>query len=165
MPAGCSGGACPARRRLSRLLEQDRSGPLAGKAVNVKWYLKREASGTCRCPRRSTTTWCSQVHVQLPRHRRGGTRTMAGPTRCTSSTPTTCSDLIGRGVKVGVATGVRIARWKAAEIYPTSANPALPVSARQAAQLALFGRRLPDVPRPPLSRGNTTACFVTAHAA
>ena len=50
------------------------------------------------------------------------------------------ADLTSRGVKVGVATGVRNAHWEAAEIYPTSANPALPVSARQAAKLALFGR-------------------------
>ena len=43
-----------------------------------------------------------------------------------------------RGVKVGVASGVREALWLAAEIYPTVRNPALPLSNEQRHLLALF---------------------------
>jgi hypothetical protein len=49
------------------------------------------------------------------------------------------AELTSRGVKIGVAAGVRNAQWEAAEIYPTSANPTLPVSKEQSVQLALFG--------------------------
>jgi hypothetical protein len=48
------------------------------------------------------------------------------------------TDLTSRGVKVGIATSIRNAQWEAAEIYPTSANPSLTVSAAQSTQLALF---------------------------
>jgi hypothetical protein len=42
------------------------------------------------------------------------------------------------GVKVGVATSVRVAQWNAAEIYPRSTNPALVLTDRQRAQLAML---------------------------
>lgn len=42
------------------------------------------------------------------------------------------------GVKVGVATSVRVAQWNAAEIYPSATNPALILTDRQRAQLAMF---------------------------
>lgn len=42
------------------------------------------------------------------------------------------------GVKVGVANSVRVAQWNAAEIYPRATNPALILTDRQRAQLAMF---------------------------
>jgi hypothetical protein len=45
----------------------------------------------------------------------------------------------GRGVKIGVASGVRVAQWQAAEIYPSNTNPALALTEEQREQLALFG--------------------------
>ena len=43
------------------------------------------------------------------------------------------------GAKVGVASGVREVQWAAAEVYPTAANPRLPLSEEQRRQFALFG--------------------------
>jgi hypothetical protein len=46
--------------------------------------------------------------------------------------------LQANGVKVGVATSVRVVQWNAAEIYPRSTNPAPVLTDRQRAQLAMF---------------------------
>jgi len=58
--------------------------------------------------------------------------------RCTSFNLRTCWPLEATGVKVGVATNVRVAQWNAAEIYPRATNPALILTDRQRAQLAMF---------------------------
>lgn len=49
-------------------------------------------------------------------------------------------NLRGRGVKIGVASSVRAARWEAAQIYPEQRNQAL---ALQPAQIDLLRRFAP----------------------
>jgi hypothetical protein len=116
-----------------------RSGPFAGRSVNVKWYLKREgvldmtesaaldyylvlagppsAAGSSRG---STRPWCiDAVYLFDARHLR--------------------EQQIARGVKLGVASSVTTRQWQAAEVYPSTANPLLPVSASQRVLLQLFG--------------------------
>ena len=44
-------------------------------------------------------------------------------------------------VKLSEATSIRKALWTAAEIYPTSTNPLLPLTDEQRAMLALFAPR------------------------
>jgi len=48
------------------------------------------------------------------------------------------AEQIERGAKRGIAASVLKRRWAAAEIYPATGNPLLPVNSGQAALLALF---------------------------
>jgi hypothetical protein len=114
------------------------AGPLSGRSVNVKWYLKREGlldvtaapnldyylvltgpASAALSSRQGLRPWCiAAVHLfdakQLLEEQRA------------------------RGVKTGTASSVRAAQWDAAEIYPRPVNPVLSVSADQAALLRLF---------------------------
>jgi hypothetical protein len=115
-----------------------RSGPLRGRTVNIKWYLKREGlldmtESTAldyylvltgpRSPAVSslgtTRPWCIEaVYLFQARQLR--------------------AEQITRGVKRGVASSVTRQQWEAAEIYPSATNTHLPVTTRQAEQLKLF---------------------------
>jgi hypothetical protein len=112
---------------------------LAGKTVNVKWYLKQE--GVLDMSLSDALDY--YLVLTGPRSAaassKGGTRPWRIDAVYLFDSKHLLTDLTSRGIKVGIATGVRNAHWEAAEIYPTPANPALPVSAPQAAQLALFG--------------------------
>lgn len=115
-----------------------RSGPLTGKSVNVKWYLKREGI--------LDMTDAAELDYYL---------VLTGPKATATDVRTTRAWRIDavylfdskrllaeqhtRGAKVGVASGVRVAQWLAAEIYPAATNPALPLTEDQRHQLALFG--------------------------
>jgi len=48
------------------------------------------------------------------------------------------TELLERGVKLGVASSVRAVQWDAAEIYPRSRNQDLVVSEPQRRKLAMF---------------------------
>jgi hypothetical protein len=103
-----------------------RSGPLQGRTVNIKWYLKREGM--------LDTTESTVLDYYL---------VLAGPpSAAVSSRGTTrpwCieavflfdarqlrSEQIMRGVKRGVASSVIKQQWTAAEIYPSPTNTQLP---------------------------------------
>jgi len=115
-----------------------RSGPLAGKTVNVKWYLKHE--GLLDIAR------AGEPHYYL---------VLAGPpVQATSSrdthrpwtiqtvylihTPALMSDVRARGVAVGAATSVRRSVWQASEIYPTPTNLDLPLDDDQRSLLKML---------------------------
>jgi hypothetical protein len=115
-----------------------RSGPLQGRTVNIKWYLKREGlldttestaldyylvltgpPSAAVSSRGSTRPWCIEaVFLFDARQLR--------------------SEQITRGVKRGVASSVIKQQWTAAEIYPSPTNTQLPVTSQQAEQLKLF---------------------------
>jgi hypothetical protein len=114
------------------------SGPLQGRSVNIKWYLKREglldmADSTALdyylvltgppsssvSSLNTTRPWCIEA-VYLFEARQLLTEQMA------------------RGVKRGVASSVIRQQWEAAEIYPSAINPQLAVTPQQAEQLRLF---------------------------
>jgi hypothetical protein len=114
-----------------------RSGPLAGKTMNVKWYLKREGL--------LDMTKAPQLDYYL---------VLAGP-KATARDPNTLrpwlitsvhlfdsprllAEQAARSVKVGVASSVTEAQWTAAEIYPTPTNPVLQLTQSQRDQLARF---------------------------
>ncbi|QYC44221.1 hypothetical protein Nocox_33255 [Nonomuraea coxensis DSM 45129] len=117
------------------------SGPLRGRTVNVKWYLKREGlldlteraeldhylvlagpASPAASSRGGTRPWCIEsVHVFDARQ--------------------VVAELRARGVRVGTASSVRAAQWAAAEIYPRASNPVLPVRPEQAELLRLFAPR------------------------
>jgi hypothetical protein len=114
------------------------SGPLQGRTVNIKWYLKREglldttesaaldyylvltgAPAAAASSRGTTRPWCIEaVFLFDARQLR--------------------SEQITRGVKRGVASSVIKQQWAAAEIYPSASNPRLTVTSQQAEQLRLF---------------------------
>ena len=114
-----------------------RSGRLAGKTVNVKWYLKREGL--------LDMTEASELDYYL---------VLAGPKATSKDVRTVRAwkvDAVylfdsqqlldqqrARGVKIGVASGVRDAQWLAAELYPTNTNETLLVTKDQRNQLSLF---------------------------
>jgi hypothetical protein len=115
-----------------------RSGPLRGRTVNVKWYLKREGLlDTTEAPaldyylvltgppsaaassRGTTRPWRIEAAFLFDARRLRAEQTM-------------------RGVKRGIASSVIKQQWAAAEIYPSPVNTQLTVTPRQAAQLKLF---------------------------
>lgn len=114
-----------------------RSGPLAGRTVNIKTYGKWDGlldtsddpkldyylvlSGpraTSMTPKGSARPWgITNVYLFDARQLR--------------------DDLISRGIKLGTATSVRVALWKAAEVYPAE-HPELQLAPEQAAALNQF---------------------------
>lgn len=114
-----------------------RSGPLAGRTVNVKHYTRNEGL--------LDMTDSDELEYYL---------VMTGPrgaARSGTHRPWTIdqvylfdafeltSALRAYMRRIGVATSVRAEHWHAAEIHPRAANPALKLTAAQAAALAGFG--------------------------
>ncbi len=117
------------------------SGPLHGRTVNVKWYLKRDGlldvtrseildyylvltgpAGPAAHSRGTVRPWCLEsVYLFDARHLLG--------------------ELRERGVKIGAATSVKSPQWVAAEIYPTPSNKALIVQPEQRVLLQQFAPR------------------------
>lgn len=105
--------------------------------MNVKWYLKREGI-------LDMTEAAELDYLVLT-----GPKATAKDVRTTRAwridavylfdSQRLLAEQHARGVKVGVASGVRVAQWLAAEIYPAATNPALPLTGDQRRQLALFG--------------------------
>ncbi len=116
-----------------------RSGPLVGRSVNVKWYLKGEG--------------ILDLHVGAgpdlylvmtgPRSPAGSSRGAVRPwvisTVYLFEHEPLVADLVGRGRKAGVASSVRRAVWAAAEIFPRSASPLLELKEDHRQMLSLFG--------------------------
>lgn len=113
-------------------------GRLAGKTVNVKWYLKREGvvdlTPDCAC----------DYHLVMTGPRSPAARTV-GATRpwvitavYLFDTQKLLAEQSQRGVQVGVASSVTEAQWQAAEIYPKQNNRQLVVTEERRWLLALF---------------------------
>jgi len=115
-----------------------RSGPLQGRTVNVKWYLKREGL--------LDTTESAALDYYL---------VLTGPSSAAASSRGTTrswrieavflfdarqlrAEQTVRGVKRGIASSVIKQQWTAAEIYPSPTNTQLSVTPQQADQLKLF---------------------------
>ncbi len=115
-----------------------RSGALAGKSVNVKWYLKREGL--------LDMTEATELDYYLvltgPKASAADAHTIR-PWRIDAAYLFDSANLLAeqraRNVKIGVATEVRQAQWTAAEIYPTPANLTLPLTEERRHLLRLFG--------------------------
>jgi len=115
-----------------------RSGPLAGKTVNIKFYAKREGLLDIRPdavpgyylvlagPRATAMTSRGEArpwHID-------GVFLFAGEE--------ILDHLRSRGVKIGIATSVIAEQWNHAEIYPASRNRALSLTDEQREMLQLF---------------------------
>lgn len=115
-----------------------RSGPLQGKTVNVKWYLKREGMlDTTESPALDYyLVLCGPPSTAVSS--RGSTRPWRIEAVYLFDARQLRSEQIARGVKRGVASSVIQQQWTSAEIYPSPVNPRLAVTPQQAQQLQLF---------------------------
>jgi hypothetical protein len=114
------------------------SGPLQGRTVNIKWYLKREGlldttesteldyylvltgpRSPAKSSRGTIRPWCIQAVYVFQAQRLRSVQQ-------------------ARGVKHGVASSATRPQWEAAEIYPTATNIRLAVTGEQAEQLRIF---------------------------
>jgi hypothetical protein len=114
-----------------------RGGPLAGKSVNVKWYLKRESLLDM------TEDPALDYYLVLsgPKATSRDDRTLRSwrvDAVYLFDAQALLAEQRARGVKTGVAAGVREAQWQAAEIYPKQTCGALILTAEQREQLELF---------------------------
>jgi hypothetical protein len=115
-----------------------RSGPLNGRTVNVKWYLKQE--GLLDITEASILDY--YLVMTGPRSAALSSKYGIRPWRIDSVYLFNAAELLtqqrDRRVKIGVASSVLASQWRAAEIYPEPRNPALPLSERQIDLLRLF---------------------------
>jgi hypothetical protein len=115
-----------------------RSGPLQGRTVNIKWYVKREGlldmsesdqldyylvltgppSGAVSS-RGATRPWCIEAVFLFDARQLG-------------------AEQVERGVKRGIASSVLKRQWTAAQVYPAASSSLLTVTSRQAEMLRLF---------------------------
>lgn len=125
------------------------AGPLAGRTVNAKLYSKRE--GILDIVDDPTVDY--YLVLTGPRSIGDGSRRGTRPITIDAVYLFEASPLLDalrtRGVTIGVATSIMGRLWDAAEVFPTPANLAMPLSAQQRAALFLFsGKRRLRVPDP-----------------
>ena len=124
-----------------------RTGPLAGKTVNVKWHLKDE--GLLDIP----TPVAPDAFLVLTGPRaaavssKGSHRPWIIETVYLLETTSVMTELEKSGVRIGVATSLRRAIWQAFEVYPNPINTALPLDAVQRAMLSHFAPKTATEPK------------------
>ncbi len=118
-----------------------RSGPLEGKAVNVKFYAKRE--GVLDIREDALPEYFLVLAGPRPRAMtsRGEDRLWFIDWVFLFQAANLQVHHRERAVKIGVATGVIHQQWDLAEIYPTATNAALTLDANQRRLLELFSSR------------------------
>lgn len=115
-----------------------RTGPLAGRTINVKWY------GMLEYLLDINPAAPADYYLVLagPRSTSGTSRGGTRPLVISSVHLFTGDDLLSvlqeRRVKIGVATSVPKALWTAAEVFPNQTNPAMVLTHDQRALLELF---------------------------
>jgi hypothetical protein len=115
-----------------------RSGPLMGRTVNVKWYLKQEGVLDM------TESAVLDFYLVLTGPRSGAVSSRYS-TRLWRIDAVYLFDAVellaqqrARDAKIGVATSVLKSQWEAAEIFPIARNSLLPLSAAQISLLRQF---------------------------
>jgi hypothetical protein len=114
-------------------------GPLRGRTVNIKWYAKREGLLDV------DLSGASDNYLVLagPKTPAMSSRGLARPWLIEEVFLFNAQDLHSalraRSVKLGIATSVSAAFWRAAEIYPNQGSQSLVPSAAQRRALRLFG--------------------------
>lgn len=116
-----------------------RSGPLAGRTVNIKWYGKREGLLDVVADPRLDYYLVFTGPLAPAEGSHGGTRPLVITATYLFHAQRLVETLHARGVKVGTATSVVSQAWSDAEVFPRQANPALPLSHDQREALATFG--------------------------
>jgi hypothetical protein len=115
-----------------------RTGPLADRTVNIKWYLKRE--GILDMTESDLLDY--YLVITGPDGRSPASERGLRPWRIDAiyllEAKPLLSDLMSRGRRVGVASSIRNAAWAAAEVFPKGSNMALPMTDSQRAVLKYF---------------------------
>jgi hypothetical protein len=110
-----------------------RSGPFAGKTVNVKWYLKQE--GVLDMTTSPTLDYYLVMTGPLPDG--NGIRPWVIESVYLFDAHQLLDEVVTRGVKVGLATSVRRYQWQEARICPGT-SAVYPLSEEQQKLLELF---------------------------
>jgi hypothetical protein len=113
-------------------------GPLRGRTVNVKWYLKREGTLDVTASAALDYYLVFTEPASVASSSRGGTRPWCIASAYLFDARRLLDELHARGVKTGVASSVRAAQWAEAEIFPRATNKLLTVGPEQARLLRLF---------------------------
>ncbi len=112
-------------------------GPLAGRTVNVKWYLKREGLLDVTESDALDHYLVLSGPASAGASSRGQVRPWVISNVYLFDARALRDDLRARGRRVGVASSVRAAAWSEAEAYPRE-HPLLPLFAAQRDALRLF---------------------------
>jgi hypothetical protein len=122
-----------------------RAGPLRGRSINVKWYLKRE--GMVDIVESSALGYYLVLAgpASAAMSSRGARRPWYIEAVYLFDAKQLLDEQQARGAKTGIASSVRAEQWAAAEIYPRATKPALLVSPVQAELLKLFAPDLDDL--------------------
>jgi hypothetical protein len=115
-----------------------RAGPLQGRTVNVKWYLKREGLIDMTESPALDYYLILTGPASAAMSSRGGRRPWCIEAVYLLDAKQLLNEQQTRGVKTGIASSVRITQWAAAEIYPQTTNRTLPLSPVQVGLLELF---------------------------
>lgn len=113
-----------------------RSGPFAGKTVNVKWYLKQES--VLDMTGSPTLDYYLVLTGPPPRPDEKRLLPWVIDSVYLFDAHHLLDELLNGGVKVGLAASVRKDQWQKAKIYPQSLISAYPLSEEQQKLLKLF---------------------------
>lgn len=114
-----------------------RSGPLAGRTVNVKWYPKREGLVDLVNDGVDFYLVMTGPHSSAGSSR-GSTRPLVIDAVYLFEATALLDDLRQRGRRIGTASSVRLILWNDAEVYPRQSS-VLPITDEQRSALSLFG--------------------------
>lgn len=115
-----------------------RSGSLAGRSVNVKWYGREESILDVHAGIGPDLYLVLTGPRSAPQSSRGRSRPWVISSVYLFEHAPMVADLAARGVKIGVASSVRRALWEAAWVYPWARSPLLVVTEEQRRMLGLF---------------------------
>lgn len=115
-----------------------RNGPLQGRTVNIKWYLRQEGALDMTDPAMPDF----YLVMTGPYSAAASSRSSTRPWHIDAVYLFDAAELLAqqraRGVKIGVASSVTQAQWKSAEVYPAARNTLLPLTPAQVSMLQLF---------------------------
>lgn len=118
-----------------------RSGSLAGRTVDIKWYAKKEGLIDLRLDSLPDYYLVLTGPAGPAATSRGEDRPWLIEAAYLFEARPLVDALRRRGVKIGVATSVAQEYWSQAEVYPTSGGGPLGLTPEQHEALALFGAR------------------------
>jgi hypothetical protein len=116
-----------------------RSGPLQGRTVNVKWYLKREGILDMTTSEMLDEYLVMTGPTSAAATSSGGTRPWRIDGVYLFEASNLKAALVERGRRIGTASSTRAPLWAQAEVYPKLVNSRLPLNQKQVHQLRLFG--------------------------
>lgn len=121
-----------------------RTGPLAGKTVDVKWYPKREGIVDLRLRDLPDFYLVLAGPISPPASSRDEARPWLIEGLYLFDARALVDSVASRGIRVGIATSVASEYWQAAEVFPRSLCPTFELQPDQFAALALFSRSQAD---------------------